>query len=95
MTGTFGGALEARQISASAGRLVGEAEGEVELDGSVLVIKRIHVRMHLHAAEEHRATAERVHGIYAQACPVYRSLIAAIAITSELVFEPQPSGETT
>jgi len=60
----------------------------------VLVIKRIHVRLHLRAAEEDRATAEKVHGIYAQACPVYRSLIAAIAITTELVFEPLPSGES-
>jgi len=60
----------------------------------VLVIKRIQVRLHLRAAEEHRATAEKVHGIFAQACPVYRSLIAAIAITTELVFEPLPPGES-
>jgi len=60
----------------------------VELDGGVLVIRRIHVRLHLQAAEEHRAVAERVHGIYAKACPVYRTLEPAIAITTELVFEP-------
>ncbi|HKA90000.1 MAG TPA: OsmC family protein [Haliangiales bacterium] len=88
MTGTFGGALEARQISASGDRLTGEAEGEVELDGRVLIIRRIHVRMHLRAPEEQRATAERVHGIFAQACPVYRSLHPQIDITTELAFEP-------
>jgi hypothetical protein len=60
----------------------------VELDGSVLVIRRIHVRLHLRALEEHRAVAERVHGVFAQACPVYRSIHTAIAITTELVFEP-------
>jgi uncharacterized OsmC-like protein len=62
----------------------------VELDGHVLVIRRIHVRLHLRAAEEHRAVAERVHGIFAQACPVYRSLHPGIAITTELAFEPLP-----
>ncbi len=69
---------------------MGEAEGEVELDGSVLIIKRIHVRLRLRAPEEQRPIAERVHGNFAQACPVYRSLIAAIAITTELAFEPVP-----
>jgi hypothetical protein len=32
----------------------------------------------------------RVHGFYQDRCPVYRSLRAAIAITTELVFEPLP-----
>jgi len=70
------------------GNLSAHATGEVELEGSVLVIKRIHVRMELRAPEEHRATAERAHGIYADSCPVYRSLKAAIAITTELDFRP-------
>ena len=85
MTGTFGGALEARQIPAGDGGLVGKATGEVELDGKVLVLRRIHVRLELRASPEHHETAQRVHGIYASACPLYRSLGAAIAITSELV----------
>ena len=67
---------------------MGEADGEVELDGHVLVIRRIHVRLLLRAAEEHRATAEKVHAIFAEACPVYRSLRAAITITTELDFQP-------
>jgi uncharacterized OsmC-like protein len=58
------------------------------LEGKVLVIRRIHVRLQLRASEEHRATAERVHGIYADNCPLYRTLKGAIAITTELVFEP-------
>jgi hypothetical protein len=30
----------------------------------------------------------RVHGMFAKFCPVYRSLHPAIAITTELVFDP-------
>jgi len=58
----------------------------VELEGKVLVIRRIHVRMLLECAPEHRETAERVHGIYAQSCPVYRSIHPQISVTTELVF---------
>jgi organic hydroperoxide reductase OsmC/OhrA len=60
----------------------------VELEGKVLVVKRIHVRLRLRAPESQRSTAERVHGVFAESCPVYRSLRAAIAMTTELVFEP-------
>lgn len=62
--------------------------GEVELEDKVLVIRRIHVRLELKAAHEHRETAERVHGFYATSCPLYRTLRSAIAITSELVLVP-------
>jgi len=66
---------------------VAEAAGEVELEEKVLVIRRIHVILKLKAEEEHRETANRVHGFYADRCPVYRTLKPAIAITTELVFE--------
>lgn len=65
-----------------------EAAGEVELEGKVLVIKRIHVKLRLKAPPAQRETAERVHGFFAESCPIYRSLRAAIAITTELSFEP-------
>jgi len=70
------------------GKLVAYATGEVELEGSVLVLKRIHVRMELRASAGQREAAERAHGVYADSCPVYRSLKAAIAITTELDFKP-------
>jgi uncharacterized OsmC-like protein len=54
----------------------------------VLVIRRIHVRMNLKAPAADRETAERVHGFYQDRCPVYRSLRDAIAITTELAFQP-------
>ena len=58
----------------------------MELEGKVLVVKRIHVKLRLRAEEAQRATAERVHGIFADACPIYRSIRAAIAVTTELAF---------
>jgi hypothetical protein len=67
-----------------------EASGEIELEDNVLAIRRIHVRLKLRlklrAAEAHRQTANRVHGIFADKCPVYRTLKAAIVMTTELIF---------
>ena len=62
--------------------------GEIELEEKVLVIRRIHVKFELRADAAQRETVERVHGFYANSCPVYRSLRAAIAITSEVVLLP-------
>lgn len=80
--GTFGGALEARQIDASNGKLTADVRGEVEQEDGVLVIRRIHVTMHLAAPEEQRQTIERVHGFYAMNCPLYRTLHNTIQLTS-------------
>jgi uncharacterized OsmC-like protein len=82
MMGTFGGALDARQIDASNGRLTADVTGEVEQEESVLVIRRIHVAMKLVAPEAARPTVERVHGIYPMNCPLYRTLHNAIQLTS-------------
>jgi len=82
MVGTFGGALEARQIDASGGRLTADAVGEIETEDNVLVIRRIHVTMRLRAPEATRETVDRVHGLYAMRCPVYRTLHRAIEISS-------------
>jgi len=82
MVGTFGGALEARHIDASGGRLVADVTGEVEKEDGVLVIRRIHVAMRLAATDAVRETVERVHGMYAMRCPLYRTLHGAIALTS-------------
>jgi uncharacterized OsmC-like protein len=62
-----------------------EAQGEVELEGKVLVIRRIHVKLLLECEEAQRELAERVHGFFAESCPIYRSLHPQIAITTELV----------
>jgi uncharacterized OsmC-like protein len=80
--------LEARQIDASRDRLISEALGEIEVEDNVLVIRHIHVRLRLKAEECHWETANRVHGFFADKCPVFRSLRAAISMTTELVLEP-------
>ncbi len=94
MLGTFGGALDARKINAKQGRLTCEVRGEVEDEGGVLIIKRVHVSHRLLAEnpEEVRETVERVHGVYAQSCPVYRSLSPAFQITSSVRIEPESAG---
>ena len=61
----------------------------MELEGSTLVLKRIHVTMKLAAPASQRETAERVHEIYKEGCPIYRSIKAAIDVTSGLEFEPR------
>ena len=82
MLGTFGGALEARQIDASNGKLTAEVTGEVETEDNVLVIRRVHVAMGLVAPPELKDKIERVHGMYAMNCPLYRTLHKAIQLTS-------------
>ena len=82
MLGTFGGALEARQIDASEGKLSAEVTGEVEEEDGVLVIRRIHVAMRLVALEQTREKVGRVHAIYAMNCPLFRTLHSAIRLTS-------------
>jgi uncharacterized OsmC-like protein len=84
MLGTFGGALEARHIDASGGRLTADVTGEVETEDGVLVIRRIHVAMQLAAPEDTRLTVDRVHGVYAMRCPLYRTLHNAIALSSSV-----------
>src|SRR5512142_2697351 len=89
MLGTFAGALDARQIDAKNGRLVAEVKGEIEAtDDGVLVIRRVHVRFLLKAAEPVRETVERVHAVYKEKCPVYRSLRPAFDITSAYELVP-------
>ena len=80
--GTFGGALEARQVDASNGKLVAEVTGEVEKEEGVLVIRRIHVDMRLIAPEGVREMVERAHEMYPMRCPLYRTLHNAIQLTS-------------
>ncbi|MEO8217370.1 MAG: OsmC family protein [Acidobacteriota bacterium] len=88
MVGTFGGALEARKIDASNGRLTAEVRGEVELDERVLILRRIHVTYSLAAADEQKETIERVHGFHARFCPVFRSVEQAIVVTTSYEIRP-------
>ena len=83
----MGGALEARGIDASEGKLTAEAEGDVVVDEKVLVIKRIRVNYRLSGCpEDKREAAERAHGLHASRCPVARSIGGSIEISTILNF---------
>jgi uncharacterized OsmC-like protein len=57
----------------------------VELDGKVLVIRRIHVRYELDVdGEVDEDAIARVLGFHAEHCPVARSIGPAIDITTEV-----------
>ena len=61
--------------------------GEIEKDGKVLVVKRIHVDYQLRGATgDQREAAERAHGFHADYCPVARSNKDSIDITTALEF---------
>jgi uncharacterized OsmC-like protein len=71
-------------VKASGDRLSATAVGEVELEGKVLVLKRIRVRYRLVIPEDQREVAERVHAVHADHCPVYRSITPSVDIATEL-----------
>ncbi len=58
--------------------------GEVETENKVLVVKRIRQTFYLTANEQDREKIERVLKVYADGCPVARSIKDSIEITSEL-----------
>lgn len=81
MTGTFAGALAARGINPTG--LVGHARGEIELDGKVLVIKRIHFSYTgVDIPDDKRETADRALATHHRSCPVSRSIEAGIHIST-------------
>ncbi len=63
--------------------------GEIEKDGGVLVIRRIHVNYKLHVPDpdEVRDTVARVLEMHVDKCPVALSLKGAIEITTDLEFQ--------
>jgi len=90
---TFAEALEARHIPAGEDRLTGTATGEAEAEaeaenGASPVLKRIHLRLQLHAPAAAQATVERVHRFYVTKCPIYKTLAPAVTVTSVLKFIP-------
>ncbi|TFV57022.1 hypothetical protein E4P41_15075 [Geodermatophilus sp. DF01-2] len=75
--------MAARRIDPTG--LVGHARGEVELEGRVLVLKRIAVTYTgLDVADQDAEKVQRVLAVHADGCPVARSLKGAIEITTHL-----------
>jgi uncharacterized OsmC-like protein len=91
MTGTFGGALEARNIPADEDHLWSSAIGEIEKVDGILVIKRIHIVYHLKIAEADWKKAERAYAHHAENCPSYRSIGNCVHISTSIQFEEPPS----
>jgi organic hydroperoxide reductase OsmC/OhrA len=61
-----------------------EARGEVETEGTLLVIKRIHVTCYIKLRAEDRETAGRVHGFHRDHCPVACTIGGCVDITTSL-----------
>jgi uncharacterized OsmC-like protein len=64
--------------------LSAETVGEVETEGKVLVVKRIRQAFRLRAEEGDHEKIERALSVYADSCPVARSVKGSIEITSEV-----------
>jgi uncharacterized OsmC-like protein len=56
--------------------------GEIELEGKVLVVKRIHAHYRLATEGADPEVVERVNGFHASKCPVARSIEGAIEVTT-------------
>ncbi|MCA1687103.1 MAG: OsmC family protein [Actinobacteria bacterium] len=78
--------MAARQVSFDG--LYADTVGEIETENKVLVVKRIKQTFHLTADEKDREKIERVLGVYADSCPVARSVKGSIEISSELDLTP-------
>lgn len=64
---------------------MGHARGEVELEGKVLVLKRIQVTYTgLTVTEGDAEKIDRVLAVHAHGCPIARSLEGAIDISTQL-----------
>jgi len=61
---------------------VGEITGELEVEGGILILKRIHAHYKLRVSGEERETVERVYALHQDRCPVARSVKAAIEVTT-------------
>jgi uncharacterized OsmC-like protein len=57
--------------------------GEIETENKVLTVKRIKQTFHLVADESELEKVERVLEVYADSCPVARSVKGSIDISSE------------
>lgn len=59
----------------------------MELEGKVLVVRRIHVTYQLKLDPQKREAAERAHRVHAEFCPVARTIRDCIEITTSLEME--------
>jgi uncharacterized OsmC-like protein len=85
LTGTLGRALTVRGIESGGDRLAAEAEGRVEVEDGIMVMKGITVRYRLRLEDPAlRDAAERAHEHHVRACGVARSVMPALDVRTEL-----------
>lgn len=89
LTSTIGGALTARGVPVDGDRLGVEGEGTIEIVDGVMVITAIHVRYRLVADPAKEPEIMRAHKHHIPACGVAKSVMAAIAISSEIELVPE------
>lgn len=94
LTSTLGGALSARGVPVDGERLGVEGEGRIEIVDGVMVLTAVHVRYRLVADPAMEAAIMRAHQHHIPACGVAKSVMAAIAITSELELVPEAAAAT-
>ena len=83
LIGTLGVMLAVRKVDVTNDRLSADVRGEIELEDNVPVVRRIMVTYQITAPEGSKELIERVHGMHAKHCPVYRSLCKSIDITTD------------
>jgi uncharacterized OsmC-like protein len=67
--------------------LIAHARGEIEKDGKVLLVRRIHVTYHLKADPGQRETIDRVHDFHADFCPMARTIRDCVQISTSVEVE--------
>jgi len=98
MTGTIGGALEARGISASPDKLQVEAHGTIEDVDGEMILTGIKMHYKVSVPKDKRAAAERALEHHEKKCAASESVRRGIKVhwVSEIVEEPEEkSGETS
>jgi uncharacterized OsmC-like protein len=64
--------------------LTSEATGDLEQEGDVIVLRRVHVKYRLQMDPGKREAARRAHRLHAEHCPVARSICDCVEITTSL-----------
>ncbi len=69
--------------------LVADVVGDVEKEGGVLILRRIHVNYKLHVPDPDavRETVDRVLKMHVDKCPVALSIKGAIDVTTSVEFQ--------
>jgi len=83
LTGTFGSALEARQIEFAADDFYADVEGYIENVENKPLITRVHVKYHIKVPKGRKAEVERIVSNHEKVCAVSQSLKRGIMVECE------------